>query len=213
MRPQTKVSVLLLLFSMSFSFSSAQTIGDEALQRAQSGDVSFVEGEFIAYLADTVSPGFVESSLANNGFEIAGTYIKPVKIRIQSRPDSSTLSALSSHPLVKELTKVSPKIDTVQIRNELASMGIPMSQRSAALQRMINAANVPQYHITFQFAVNETKLKEVMGEFRNVAYEILQNYPRTVNIKTEPGKEPDVMEQVEGLPFVETTAMIAILEE
>jgi hypothetical protein len=34
-----------------------------------------------------------------------------------------------------------------------------------------------------------------------------------VNIKTEPGKEPDVMEQVEGLPFVETTAMIAILEE
>lgn len=192
---------------------SAQTIGDEALQRAQSGDVTFLEGEFIAYLADTVSPDFVREQLASEGFEITSENIEPIMIKVFYGPSDSTLNKIEAHPLITELKQVSPQIDTTAIMNDVLTLGVPMSQREQVLQRMIDAENVPEFIITFDYPVNERRAKQIMGEFRNVAYDLLSAYPRTVNIKTEPGNEPEIMEQVEKLTFVESAAMIAILNE
>lgn len=205
--------IALLILSLDPAFISAQTIGDEALQRAQSGDVSFLEGEFIAYLSDTVSPGYVENQIAANGFEITDVSIEPIMIKVFYGPADSTLKRLEAHPLVTEFQRVSPKIDTTALLNDIISMGIPMSQREAVLQRMINSENVPEFFLTLDYSVNSRRAKQLMGEFRNVAYDILRDYPRTVNIKAEPGKEPEAMEKVEALPFVESTAMIAVLNE
>lgn len=52
-----------------------------------------------------------------------------------------------------------------------------------------------------------------MANYRSVAYEIISDFPRTVNILVEPGTENEQMLKVEQLPFVQYTALIGIIEE
>lgn len=68
------------------------------------------------------------------------------------------------------------------------------------------------YLIEMDYSVDRAVLKKLMSEFRDVAYRILRDDQRTVTIKAEPGNEPLLMDKVEQLPFVESTAMIGTIK-
>ena len=85
-------------------------------------------------------------------------------------------------------------------------------QFNTMADRIIESMTEARLILTFRYSVDEKTMKSIMGLYRNTAYRVIQNYPRTVNIKAEPGKEPELMQKVEQLPFVTSTAMIAVLE-
>ena len=203
---------LFALFLLSTPIVQAQTIGDEALRRAQQGEVSFLEGEFIAYLADTVSPGYAEREMNRQGFVITSNEIKPIKIQLLSALSDSTLHQLRAHPQIRSVEYVESSVDSVSVRNSLTREGMTEEQFNTMADRIIESMTEARLILTFRYSVDEKTMKSIMGLYRNTAYRVIQNYPRTVNIKAEPGKEPELMQKVEQLPFVTSTAMIAVLE-
>lgn len=208
---------ILPLFILYFLFwqpnAQAQIIGDESLQKLQNGEVSFLEGEFIAFLDDTVSPEFVRSTFLELGYELGFEDIHSVQIKVINTPPDSTIERLRRHPLVSDLTQQTEKVDTTAIKQALEAQGVEGSFYNQALENILNSPPSVSITCEFEFSVNEAKLKEIMGSFRNVAYEITRNIPRSVNIKAEPGSEPDVMEEVEKLPFVQSTALIGVIKD
>lgn len=205
---------LTLFFLLFFSGTiQAQIIGDESLQKLQNGEVSFLEGEFIAFLEDTVSPAFVRAAFSRLGYELGFEEIQSIQISVINSPPDSTIERLRTHPLVSNVLQRSEKVDTTAIKEALKAQGVEGSFYNQALENILNTPPSVSIICDFEFSVNEAKLKEIMGSFRNVAYEILRNIPRSVNIKAEPGNEPEAMDAVEQLPFVQSTALIGVIKD
>ncbi len=210
----TRLILLLFLFGFRAPFEiTAQVIGDEALQRIQDGQVSFLDGEFIVFLDDTVSPGFIEKEFTSLGYEISFLDIHPILISIVNSPPDSVLEQLENHPAVVRSYFEPAPVDSGYFKELLQEQGLTGSAFDRAYNRLVDSQNREERLFEFQFSVNENGLKEIMGSFRSVAYQILQNYSRSVNVTCDPGKEQELMEEIEKLPFVESTALIGILED
>lgn len=189
----------------------AQVVGDDALQKLQDGEVSFLDGEFIVFLSDTVSPAFIQQTMDSLGYEISYTDIKSILISIVNSPADSLLTQLENHPEVTRAFEESSPVDSAYFKDILEQQGLTGLELDEAYTRLINSQTRKELYFEFEFSVNEVRLKEIMGEFRSVAYSIHQNYTRSVNIKCEPGSEQELMTEIERLPFVESTALIGVI--
>lgn len=210
----TMKRLLLSIFILGLALSqptNAQVIGDEALQKIQDGQVSFLEGEFIVFLADTVSPDFVMQQFAEMGYEISYYGIEPILISLVNSPADSVLERLKKHPRIKRSYFESAPVDSAYFRELLQQQDLTGSDLDQAYNRLIESQTRKEHLFEFDYSVNETMLKAIMGNFRAVAYQILQNYPRSVNVSCEPGYEQELMTTIEELPFVESTALIGVL--
>ena len=209
----TVILLLSLLLSAVAGPAHAQLINDSMLKKAQNGEVSYVEGKFVAFLNDTVSPAFVKKEFAKLGYVLSYVDILPLKISIVNVPPDSTLERLSSHPSVLNYLDYKVEKDSAKIREELIGQGIQGDLLDQAVQRLLNSP--PDRIICFEFDYNidDRTLKEIMGSFRNVAYQLEYVPIKSVNVSVEPGTETEVMEVVEKLPFVESTALIGMLND
>lgn len=189
--------------------ASAQVIDDSSIQNAQNSGYSFVEGMFVAYLADTVSPGFITKQFRDLEISILDEYIKPIIITVVNSPSEESVEKLRNHPKVKAFY-------TTPYKNEIAKMEEFLKNTSLSEEQIkeirAQASPVETYVIEFDYSINSIKLKKLLGELRDVAYRILSDQPRTVTLKAEPGNEPLLMDKVEQLPFVTSTAMIGTIK-
>ncbi|MBO6793511.1 MAG: hypothetical protein JJ895_06350 [Balneolaceae bacterium] len=208
------------LFIFSFFVVSAnssllfsQIIGDDALHKVQSGQTSTLEGEFIAYLADTVSPDYATAQLEALGFELGYIDIQPFTIAIVNQPDSEVLNELTTQPEVLDFEYHPDLVDSAYFRDLVGSQDLSPEEARAALERIIQSQRSERLFIRFNYSMDERAVKTFMGNFRSVAYEIISDFPRTINILVEPGTEKDQMLVVEELPFVKYTALIGIIGE
>lgn len=191
--------------------ASAQQMDESALEQAQSGQVSFMEGEFIAFLSDTISPDFALTELEAQGFDVVFSDINPIRLRIVNNPVPETLTKLEGHDNVLTVEVIDSPIDTASYRSQLIQQGMSDSLVDQAIQRIMNSGPRQTIYVDLDFHVTSNQVKTIMGNFRDVAYTIEQDYPKTVNIKTAPGEESAIMEKAEKLPFVKSTALIAVL--
>lgn len=94
-------SILVLSFLLTAGVANAQVIDDSAINNAQKNGYSFVEGMFVAYLADTVSPGFIQKAFSDLELVIMDEQIKPMIIAIVNSPSNESIEKLRDHPKVK----------------------------------------------------------------------------------------------------------------
>lgn len=209
-----KILLSFIILISYFSFSSyAQIIGDDAIQKVQDGQVSFLDGEFIVFLDDTVSPIFIEQRFSELKYKITFLDIKPIVISIVNSPKDSILFEIENHPSVHRMFSATANIDSTYFKEILEERGLKGDEFEAAFSRIIESQRKEEQFIEFKYSVNETLLKKIMATFRSVAYQIHQNYPRSVNVSCEPGSEQEVMGQIQKLPFVESTALIGIIDD
>lgn len=190
----------------------AQVIGDDALQRVQDGNVSFLEGEFIVFLDDTVSSSFIDHRFKELGYEISYSDIQPLQISIVNRPPDSTLTRLENHPEVLRSFTESTPVDSAYFRDLLEQQGLSGEAFDQAFERLLASQTNKERFFEFKYSVNPDRLKEIMGNFRSVAYQIFRDYPRSINISCKPGQEEELMKKIEELPYVESTALIGVIE-
>ena len=67
--------------------------------------------------------------------------------------------------------------------------------------------------VAFNYDVSRQDFESIKKQFPDFTYDFFSSPRRTVNLKTEIGKEYDAIEEVSKLPFVETAAMIGIIGE
>ncbi len=201
------VTLFLLLGANLF----AQVIGDESIRKLEQGEVSFLEGEFIAFLDDTVSLDFIQSEFRRLNYFLTHIEIEPILITIVNSPDDSTLYRLRSHPDVTNVFSEQVRVDTSSFESMLSERGLEGEEYDKALARLLEFESRTTQIYEFDYSVDEKRLKEIMKGFRNVAYTIFRNTPRSVNIKCEPGTEQEVMEKVDQLSYVQSTALIGMI--
>lgn len=189
----------------------AQVIGDDALQKIQEGKVSFLEGEFIVFFDDTVSKSFVEHQFHQLDYPISYSDINPLLISIVNTPADSVLDNLKNHPQVSRSFKESAPVDSSYFEGVLREQGLSGEAFDAAFERLVSSQSNEQLFFEFDFSVNEARLKQIMGSFRSVAYQLYQNFPRSVNVTCDPGSEDMLMKKIEELPYVESTALIGVI--
>ncbi len=202
-----KLLILPLLLMISFS-GSAQIIDDSSVDQAQSG-YNFVEGRFVAYLADTVSPGFIEKVFQELEIPVLDMEIEPLVISIINQPSEKSLAALNNHSKIMTMHTMVDKTSELRLEQMLKERGYSEEQIKELKSK---AAETNRYLIRFDYSVNEQIAKTIMGEFRDVAYRIMSTPYKTVTLKAKEGEEPALMYRVEQLDFVEATAMIGSIK-
>ncbi len=202
--------IFLLLLPLTIN---AQIIGDEALRKLEEGRVSTVEGEFIVYLADTVSPDFAINQLESLGYELGFTDIQPFTIAIINKPDQVIVDELTSQQQILDFNYQPDPVDSAYFRELLATQNLSADEYQSSLDRIIASQTIERLYLQFQYFMNEEAVIKFMTNFRSVAYEIISDFPRSINILVEPGTEQEVMLEVEKLPFVDYTALIGIIGE
>ncbi len=206
-----KKLLFLILFLISSISGFAQVVDDSALDKLQAGSYNFVEGMFIAYLADTVSPGFVHMYFQKANIKILDESIEPLLIALVNTPSEKSLEKLLGHKAIRSSYKTTLADETKSLRQNLENSSLSGKEKNAILKRMNPEAET--YLIELNYHINKKALKEMMKEFRDVAYKIIRDNPRTVTLQADPGKEPFLMDRVEQLYFVKSTAMIAAIKQ
>ena len=206
-----KSVLIVTLIALCGSNLLAQIIGDESIRKLEQGEVSFLEGEFVAFLDDTVSPNFIQSEFRHPNYFLTHIEIEPILITIVNSPDDSTLFRLRNHPYISNVFSEPVQVDTSNFESMLSERGLEGEEYDKALARLLEFESSTTQIYEFDYSVDEVKLKEIMKGFRNVAYTIFRNTPRSVNIKCEPGTELETMEKVAQLPYVHSTALIGVI--
>ncbi len=204
--------ILLILLLFPFHAINAQIIGDEALRQLELGNVSFLEGEFIAFLADTCSPGYVEQTLTELGYEITYSDIHPLTISLVNAPSQETLDDFFQHPGILDYSNEPAPFDSLYFKELLNQQKLSKEEYDAAYERIIRSQSIPKTIIRFNYHVTEDSVKTIMRNYRSIAYQIVPGNIKSVNIKTEPGTEQEVMEEIEKLSFVDSTALIGVID-
>ena len=197
----------IVLFFLSSSVN-AQVIDDSSVDRAQNG-YDFTEGRFVAYLTDTVSPTFIRDQFQRLEIMILDEDIEPLLIALVNTPSDERLKQLESHKNIVGIYSTGLEKERNNLENKLTDP--TLNERQKKEIRSLLSAPQEDYIIEFDYSVDVKRAKVIMGEFRDVAYKVFRNSLRTVTLKSEPGNEPMLMDKVEELPFVESTAMIGTI--
>ena len=203
-------TILLCAFSTT---GYAQIIDDSSIDDINSGKVSFVEGRFVAYLADTVSPSVVFEQFNLLDLQLADADIHPLQITVVNTPADSTIYQLRSHPEIRFVEAIQTNLDESDFLDSLKKLDLSFEAFQNARFDFLRSQSIGSFVIEFDYSVNETKLKKIMGEFRNVAYNITQNIARTIQVYSDPSNEEEIMTRVDSLPFVKYVALIGVLED
>lgn len=203
-----RVSVLII-FLFTLGRLNAQIIDDSSIQGVQDGGYTFVEGMFVAYLSDTVSPGFIRDQFRVMKVNILDEQIEPILISIVNSPSEKRINELRKNENIAFVDKTLLQSEVEAFERQLEQMQI--SEEAKEVLRKRNPVT-ETYVIEFKFSVNKVELKKIMGEYRDIAYKIIRDTPRTVTLEAEPGNEPLLMDKVEALPFVASTAMIGTIK-
>ena len=203
--------LFIFLGLLTFTKTTAQTIDYEAIQKIQDGQVSFLEGEFVVFLKDTVSPSFLTERFNGFGYTISFQDMHSILISLVNSPSDSVLTKLQNHPSVSTFYSESAPIDSAYFQRMLNDQGISGEKLNKTFERLVASQTQPALFFEFNYSVNEMGLNKIMSNFRSVAYQIVRNIPRSVNVSCYPGKEQELMEQIESLPFVESTALIGVI--
>lgn len=201
-----------VLVTLLFSTSIASQNTEEVVSRVNKGEYKFAQGQILVFLADTVSPDFIERQFHLLGYEILESQIHPVSGILSTTLSDEKIIALSSHPYVDKITSryssFSEKSFLEMVKRQEMSSEDSIKSRKRSMER----SKRPFQRVIFETFVShemaELYLKELEGINLNIGYPV----PRSVSIKTEVGKEMEAMREVELLVYVTSTAFISLNE-
>lgn len=191
----------VLVISLSAVTVNAQQLDDAALDLSNK---KLVEGAFSVYLADTVSPAFIEQKFNEMGVEIKDAHINPLSVFFGKKPGAETYERMISHPYVAEVK--------VMHMAEKSGLNFPdhytEEQKKKAVESLERINERSPFHIFFKHHVTPEMVGEYLSGFAEVSHAPVHPNQKYVTVACEKGQEEVLMEELEQLSFVESTAYI-----
>lgn len=197
------------LFVILISFFLSQ-IGFSQIQRIESGQYKFAKGEIEVFLVDTVSKEYAQLEIKRAGFEIISTKISPITFLISGKKGELELSDIENSPLVESVIILPSMYDSMAveemiIRQKMNKEEAERSRKSfRSLKESVSGTVKMHYSVT----------KEMANKFyeENKKYKLQPSMfePRSVTVKTVPGKEKEAITELKKLKIVESVAYIAL---
>lgn len=198
---------LLVLISIFWIITvQAQIIDDSSIQKAEQS-YEFVEGKFVAFLVDTISPAYVEKAFSVLNIPILSMNMQRALIGLVNNPSQESLATLLNHSKIHLISKTS-EADVLNIM--LKNSNLSDDQKRGYRE---NSLPVITYFIEFNYSVDIQEVGKIMEMFDDIEYNLLREPERTVTLQAEAGNEPITMDRVEELSFVKGTAMMGVIQE
>lgn len=202
-------SVLIILI---FSASIVAQNTKQAVARINNGEYKFAQGQILVFLADTVSPGFIEKQFNLLGYEILESQIHPVSGILSTILSDEQIIALSNHPYVDKVTSRYSSFSEKSFLEMVERQEMSSEDSIKSRKRSMERAKRPFQRVIFETFVSHEMAKLYLKELEDVNLNIGYPIPRSVSIKTKVGKETEAMRDVELLVYVTSTAFISLNE-
>ncbi|HCD52638.1 MAG TPA: hypothetical protein DEQ34_09335 [Balneolaceae bacterium] len=174
------------------------------------GDIKFAKGKIIVELADTVTSGFVEYQFKRLGYEILELKIAPLYGRIPQKLSNKQLTDLLYHPYIQHIEHLQRTFDEERFLASVKEKNMNPDDSLRYRNFLIRIAENAGYVVTFEEDVTTEMAETFSATQPELTLNVLQRPPNMVVVKTEPGKEKEVMDDLELLVYVTNTAMITL---
>lgn len=200
----------ILLFLISFIFSAFVTA---QIQRIESGQYKFAKGEIELFLVDTVSKEYAELEIGKTGYEIISSNISPITFYISGKKGELLIDEIESKPLVNSI-RLHPSIyDSMAVEKMIIRQNMNKEEADRSRKSFRDLMERTSATIFMHYHVNERMADEFFEENKEYKLQRTMISPRSVTVKTIPGKENEAMRELKRLDIVESAAFIALINE
>ncbi|MTI89563.1 MAG: hypothetical protein FH748_16535 [Balneolaceae bacterium] len=192
----------------------AQTMDLSELKALEEGNYSFAKGKVQVTLTDTTTPAFVMRDFKQQGYEVSSINIKPIVGFGTAEVEESVITELEEHPYIKNLI-VHKQAFTSADREKIMEMENASKERKEKLVEELTAmSKKSRMQVIFNINITKTKAHELLDRYPAISVTLLNDdSPRTVIVKTPEGRETQMMDKLEKIPYVESTAMIGVIDQ
>lgn len=206
-----KKSFLTLILVLASSSIFAQNQSD--ISRISNGDHKFAKGAILVSLADTVSPEFIEYQFERFGYEILKADIHPISGYFSTNLYQSKMTELSSHPYIKEILIRDSGFNEKAFLEMVKRQNMSSEDSARSRKSLESMAANPIKHVLFNHYVTKEMATTFSQTLTEIGMKINMSVPKSVIIKTIPGKEQEAMKAVSLLLYVENTAFVMLENE
>lgn len=206
-------SIVILLILSFYSFVSfAQDLDDKQITKINSGQYNFAKGEIQVIFHDTTTAEFVEEQFHVFGIEIIRKEFYPITAQAVTDLPDSVLAVISEHPLVEEISYRMFDFPEEAFQEMIQKQNIPVEkvpEERARFEKLISS-KIPR--IIFKQRVSEEKALNFVNQHRDYINKLNMITPKSAVVKTEVGKEPEMMKRLKKLRYIQNTAYIALFD-
>lgn len=201
-------TIYLLLISFVFS-----AVVSAQIQRIESGQYKFAKGEIELFLVDTVSKEYAELVIAKTGYKIISSNISPISFHISGKKGELPIDEIENKPLVKSIRLHPSMYDSMAVEEMIIRQ--KMNEEEAERSRKSFRSLMDRILVTIymHYYVTEPMADEFFEENEDYNLQRKMISPRSVTVKTIPGKENEAMRELKKLDIVESAAFIALINE
>lgn len=198
----------IIIISVSFSVSAFSQI-----QRIQSGSYKFAKGEISLTLVDTVSKEYAELEIVKRGYEIISSDIHPITFMFSKEKDKLELARLEKNPLIESIIIEPSMFDSVAVEEMIIRQKMNEEQAERSRKSFESMRETAFVRIIMKFYVTEEMALKFYEDNKEFNLRPPRIIPRSVTVKTVPGKENEAMKELKKLKIVESAAYIALIGE
>lgn len=207
------------LFTIILSNSAyGQQIDDQSLQKLQNQQQTRVmDGMITVVMDDTTSPAFFTSQFAALGYEVS--YADTTRFSVPLLIPDYT----NDHPLLKsdavfafDHLKDFQEKQIEVLEKILSERSLEGGEFTSMKERLGYMKSGKLILVQFNYGMTKEKFTDFINAFPNVkkeTHDLPPTIQRSANLIVETGKEIEAVEEVSKLPFVQTAALIGIINE
>lgn len=203
-------SIFLLFITLVFSaLVSAQ------IQRIESGQYKFAKGEIEITFVDTVSKIYAEEQVSKAGYEVISSNISPIKFILPIHIEELDVSAFESDSLVQTVMAKPRVYNSTAVEEMIVRQNMNKEEAEKARNRSRRMSEIVWVRIWLQYWVDEETASRFHVEYKDKGFDLKSQMivPKTMIVKTIPGKENEAMRELKKLDIVESAAFIALINE
>jgi|AntRauTorcE11897_2_1112592.scaffolds.fasta_scaffold00162_17 hypothetical protein len=190
----------------------AQIIDDSDLRKLESGKYKLEQGMIQVSFTDTVSADYMEQQLSKYGYEILSSNFKNILLTIQGEPIHEQLNELKANKWVEFLISSTTNITEEELKVISKMNSMDEEKADQLLSGLDKSRGSYPVFISLIQSATSSEANNLISSYPDLDLRIIRESQRSAVIKTEPGKEAEVMEALGQMSFVKSTALIGVIK-
>ncbi len=211
--PRYITPVFLLMIAALLPFAIlAQDIDETNIKKLERGEFKIEKGKIQVTFADTVAPAFVEQAFDKLGFTILSSNLQQFVLVIENDPTPEQVRDIEENKWVDFVLSESEGISDEELKVLAEKDSLDDNKVNKMLTQLNHRSSYQFVLVGLKYAATKEAVKELQKTYPDLGIKIMTQAERSAIIRTEKGKEAEMMEEPDLLPFVKSTAYIGSLE-
>lgn len=207
-----KYVIQTLLIALIPFMLQAQVIDESDLDNLRQGNYTLEKGKVQVNFSDTVSSDFITKEFEKLGYEIVSSNFQSIMLRVTKIPDAVSRKDLEDNRWVEFIMSESVGMDDEDLEEMNKKDSVDSNRMNEMLKQFNQKGNYEYVMMGLSYKATTDALSEIQAIHPELEFEVAKESERSAIIKTEEGKEVDMMDELDKLPYVLNTAMVGTLD-